>query len=169
MKLLIIFLSLLTSLAHAHEHRQHGAHKHGSAKLGIAFESLKGQLTLQLASDAIIGFEYVPTKEADKKKQSQALEKLETNIASMVVFEPTLKCVFSKEKLEVDHHDGGKHSDIGAIFNIVCEKDPLGSILTFNIQKFFPKLADVDVQLLFQDLQKSVEANTLGFKVELKK
>ncbi len=166
---LLVLLSTLSSVGYSQAHRQHGAHKHGSAKLGIAFESLKGQLTLQLASDAIIGFEYVPKKESDKKKQQDGLEKLEKNIAAMVVFDPASKCVWSKEKLAVDHHDGGKHSDIDAIFNIVCEKDLVGTTLTFNIQKYFPKLADVDVQLLFQDMQKSVEANTPGFKVELKK
>lgn len=168
-RIILIFLSGLCSLAYGDVHRQHGAHKHGSAKMGIAFESFKGQLTLQLASEAIFGFEYVPKKEADKIKQREGLEKLERNMASMVAFASDLKCVFSKEKLEVDYHEGGKHSDIDATFNIVCEKDPLGSTLTFNIQKFFPKLADVDVQLLFADLQKSVEANATGFKVELKK
>ncbi|MFZ3229731.1 MAG: DUF2796 domain-containing protein [Pseudobdellovibrio sp.] len=172
MKLILASLILVVGLfVHAkdkQEHREHGAHKHGAAKMSIAFEGLKGKITLELASSGVYGFEYIPKKESDKQKQKSGLELLEKEISSMIVFDANLKCAILKDKIEVDQHEGGKHSDIDASFNVVCEKDPIGSVLTFNIQKVFPLLTDVDVQVLVQDIQKSVEANRNGFTLELK-
>lgn len=164
-----VFVSLIGTHAFSAEHREHKAHVHGAAKMAIAFDGLVGKITWEVASEGIYGFEYVPKTAADKKKQQDGLKKLETNISDMVAMSPDLKCVFTKEKIEVDQHEGGKHSDIDASFNIKCEKDPIGSTIAFNVQKSFPRLKDVDVQILAGDLQKSVEAKSNGFKVELKK
>lgn len=174
MKLFLVGLMTVVSFAsnaeHAKgEHREHHAHKHGAAKMAIAFEGQKGKITLELASEGVYGFEYAPKKEADIKKQKDGLAKLENEISSMVSFDSKLKCVIAKEKIEVDQHEGGKHSDIDASFNVNCAADPTGTSIVFNVQKSFPKLKDVDVQILIGDLQKSVEANKNGFAVELKK
>lgn len=152
-----------------HEHREHGAHQHGAAKMAIAFEGANGQINIEVASQGIYGFEYVPKKEADKKKQAEGLQKLETKMSEMVQFEDSLKCVISKTKLEVDQHEGGKHSDIDGEFKVVCQKSPIGSKITFNVQKVFPALKDVDVQVIVDDLQKSFEAKQNGAVLELKK
>lgn len=167
--LIVASLLCIGSIGFSTEHREHKAHVHGAAKMAIAFDGLTGKITLELASEGIYGFEYAPKKEADKKKQQDGLKKLETSISEMVAMAPDLKCVFTKEKVEVDQHEGGKHSDIDASFNIKCEKDPADSIITFNVQKYFPRLKDVDIQILAGDVQKSVEAKSNGFKVELKK
>lgn len=168
-KIIFLITFAFTNLTFAETHREHKAHQHGAAKMAIAFDDVQGKITLELASEGLYGFEYVPKKEGDKKKQKDGLAKLEKNISHMISFSENLKCIFSKEKIEVNQQEGGKHSDIDAVFNIKCEKDPIDSELTFNIQKYFPKLKDVDVQILIGDVQKSVEANTSGYKVELKK
>lgn len=152
-----------------HQHREHGAHQHGAAKMAIAFEGVTGQINLEVASQAIYGFEYIPKKDADKKKQAEGLKKLETKMSEMVQFEDSLKCVISKTKLEVDQQEGGKHSDIDGEFKVVCQKSPVGSKITFNIQKVFPDLKDIDVQVIADDLQKSFEAKQNGAVLELKK
>lgn len=168
-KIILITTLFLGTNCFAAPHREHKAHQHGAAKMAIAFDGLTGKITLELASEGIYGFEYVPKKDADKKKQQDGLKKLEDQISDIVMMAPELKCTIKKEKIEVDQHEGGKHSDIDASFNVQCEKDPLGSTITFNVQKHFPKLKDVDIQILAGDLQKSVEAKTNGFQVELKK
>ena len=152
----------------ADAHREHKAHKHGAAKMAIAFENMKGKITWELASEGVYGFEYAPKTTADKKKQSEGLEKLEKNIDTMIVFAAENECKITKEKIEVAQHEVGKHSDIDAAFIVVCKKDPAGSSVTFNIQKYFPKLKDVDVQILVGEFQKAVEANTNSFRVDLK-
>ncbi len=170
MKRIILLCALSFGIiSMADEHREHKAHQHGAAKMAIAFDGLVGKITLELASEGIYGFEYTPKKESDKKKQQEGLKQLENNIEKMVAFSPELKCVFNKEKIEVDQHEGGKHSDIDASFGIHCEKDPIGTAITFNVQKYFPKLKDVVIQILAGDLQKSVEVKSNGLQVELKK
>ncbi len=160
----LFLFATLNAFAAPHQHK---AHSHGAAKMAIAFESTKGQLTFEAAGESIYGFEHIAKSAAQKKKQAEALTKLETSLAQMVVFDKTLNCVFTKEKLEVSQD--GNHSEVQATFAIQCEKEPAGSTLKFNIQAVFPKLKDVDVQVLLGDVQKAVEATKNGVQVELKK
>ena len=149
------------------EHREHGAHKHGAAEMAIAFEGATGQIDFGVPSESIYGFEYVPKKDADKKKQKDGLEKLEKNISSMVQFDAKLNCVVSKEKLEVEQHKGENHANVDAEFKVVCQKSPVGTTITFNIQQVFPKIKSVAVKFIADDLQKSAEANKNGATLEL--
>jgi hypothetical protein len=105
----------------------------------------------------------------DKKKQHDAFALIETNIAEMIQFEASLKCEISKTNIEIKNHDGEKHSDIKASFKVICQKSPTGTTITFHFQKTFPKLKEVNVQLVADDLQKSFKANKDGSKLVLKK
>lgn len=185
MKLVILGFGLLlclTSFA-KEKHREHGAHVHGAGTLGIAFDEAKGTLEFKIPSESIFGFEYTPTKEKDKKAMKDGLEKLETKISEMVVFDSSLNCLITKEKLEVvkEKHDGedadhdkkqdehhGGHSETVAIFLVKCDKSPVGTRIVFNFQKFFPRIKDLDIQVLAGAVQKSVEAKKNGASVEVK-
>ncbi|MGZ3690277.1 MAG: ZrgA family zinc uptake protein [Pseudobdellovibrio sp.] len=150
-------------------HREHGAHQHGSGTLAIAFDDIKGRLELKVPGDSTIGFEYVPKTKKDIATQKNQLDKLEKNIGDIVVFDPSLKCKVSQAKVEeVSEKDHPSHSETHADFDILCEKSPLKTSITFNFQKYFPKIKDMDVQVLIGDLQKSLEANKNGTVVELK-
>ena len=179
MKNIILTLSLLFSLnatakdkAHSHKkhnhHREHHAHSHGTAQLAIAFDGVNGKLNLTTASDGVVGFEHTAKNRKDKKTLAEQLAKLETNIAAMVQLQNELKCVFTKESIEIkvekhaEHKSKAEHSNLEANFKITCEKSIEGSTITFNIQKFFPGLHDVDVQVIVGDIQKSVEAEKAG-------
>lgn len=151
------------------EHREHGAHKHGAAELSIAFEGATGQIDFGVPSESIYGFEYVPKKDGDKKKQRDGLNSVEKNISIMIQFDPSLHCVLSKEKIEVEQHKGENHANVDAEFKVVCEKSPVGTNVTFNIQQIFPKIKDVKVKIIADDLQKSFDANKSGAVLELKK
>ncbi len=166
---LVLLIAALISLNAGAEKREHKAHKHGAAKIDMAFQGPNGEMNLEMASEGIYGFEYVPKTDADKKKQHDAFSLLETNIGDMVQFDASLKCEISKTKMEVDQHEGGKHSDIDATFSVICQKSPVGSTLTFNIQKTFPKLKEVNVQVVADDVQKSFTAKKDGSKLVLKK
>lgn len=159
------------------------AHVHGAAELSIAFEGLNGVFEFSSPSDSIIGFEYEAKTEKDKKATVAALLIFERHISEMIVFEEPLKCKITKDKLEVvyqkpllgapsgTHSSGpsGTHSEVKGFFQVLCEKSPKGSKIEFNIQKFFPRLRDVDVQVLIGSIQKSIEVKKVGTIVELDK
>ncbi|MBC7420219.1 MAG: DUF2796 domain-containing protein [Bdellovibrio sp.] len=174
MKLAYVIL-IFSSLAFAeqkpghHEHREHAAHKHGAAEMSIAFEGIKGEIDFAAPGDSIYGFEYVAKKESDKKKQTEALGFLQKNISEMVRFEASLKCVITKDKIEINQSKGEKHSAVDAEFSVICEKSPVGSAITFNVQTTFPKLKSVNVKVIADDVQKSFDASQNGAKLELKK
>ena len=165
----IAAFSLLSFHAFAvdHDHREHGAHSHGAADLGIAFEGASGKIEFKTPADGIVGFEHKAVKSADKKKFEAALKNFESKFSEMISFDASLKCVFTKEKLEAAY-DSDSHSDIVGQFKVVCAKSPAGSTITFQFQKFYPKLKDVDAQIIADNLQKSVEIKTKGQKLELK-
>ena len=81
MKKWILSVCILTPLiagaqnkkAHRHEHREHGAHVHGSAKLSIAFDKNKGKIEFKTPGESLFGFEYKAKTAADKKFQSETI------------------------------------------------------------------------------------------------
>ncbi|WP_413291371.1 ZrgA family zinc uptake protein [Bdellovibrio sp. HCB337] len=166
---LITLLLLPVSLfAHEkHEHREHGAHQHGSAEVSLAFDGAQGKFEFKSPSDSVVGFEHTAKSAKDIKARDEAFKKFESQIADMVTFEKSLNCQFKKEKLEM-LAESAKHSDVQANFTISCSKSPEGSKVTFNFQKHFPNLKDVDVQILTEKIQKSVEAKSSGTVLELK-
>jgi hypothetical protein len=166
-KSIIVILTCLASQGFAHEHREHGTHVHGSAEMSIAFDGNKGQIDFKSPSDSTVGFEHKPGKNADKKKIEDTFKKIETNIANMIIFDSALKCQFTKEKIETAY-ESDTHSDTVINYKVLCAKSPVGSTLTFNFQKYFPALKDIDAQVLIDSLQKSVEIRKDGTKLELK-
>lgn len=163
----ILFLSCSLCAAEKNQHREHGAHVHGSADLSIAFDGPQGKIELKSPSEGFFGFEHVAKSAADKKAVDQAFKKLETQISDMVRFEKNLNCQFSKDKFDVNF-EGKNHSDTTAAFFVTCDKSPAGSTITFQIQKHFPRLKDVDAQIIVDSVQKSTEIKNDGTSVELK-
>lgn len=170
---MIFLMSLVSVIAQSAEkksnHRHHGAHQHGVVRLNIAFDGASGKIEIDAPAKDIIGFEYQAKTQKDIDKQKEEISKLETKIASMLVFSDLLKCEISKEKIEVVYEKENKnHSDIEAVFSINCKKSPLNTELIFNIQTFFPDVHEVEVQVLVDDLQKSFEVTKSGAKLLLK-
>ena len=169
MKSFIFFsVCLLSFVASTHEHREHAAHNHGSGNLSIAFDDNKGKIDFKIPSESIFGFEHSAQSEKDKKTMAAGLFQLENKISEMIVFDATLKCQFSKNKIEVVPEDKhSNHSDTVASFLVVCAKSPVGTKIVFNFQKFFPRIKDLDVQVLAGVIQKSSEAKQNGTVIEL--
>lgn len=179
----LLFLTILISLsaqAHKkHSHREHGAHKHGAGSLGIAFEGAQGKIDFKIPSESIFGFEHEAKTEKDKSAVNDGLAKLDSKFSEMLVFDAALKCVITKDKIAVvaeknsdkkthKHAEHSAHSDVLASYNVVCEKSPLGTELIFNFQQQFPKIKDLDVQVIVDNVQKSVKANKSNTKLALK-
>jgi Protein of unknown function (DUF2796) len=171
--LIVIFMTAIFSRlavsAEEHAHREHKAHKHGAASLSIAFDGDNGEIDFEAPGESIYGFEYAPKKETDKKRQLDGVALLENNLSAMIQFDPSLKCNFTKKNVQVEREKNSTHSAVHAEFNVACAQSPVGKSVIFYIQRSFPKLKDVDLKLIADDLQTSAEIKKDGQKLEIKK
>lgn len=135
------------------------AHVHGVGSVSIAFDGNIGKVELTAPADSIVGFEKAPKTEAQKKKQAAALEKLSSKIADMVAFESGLACAFVQDHVEMK---AGEHGDVDGSWNVTCARNPIGTKITFEFQKFFPALRKVEIIALIGGLQKSLNAEKDG-------
>ncbi len=175
--LFFLFCSVVVGAKSTTEkHREHSTHQHGAGKMGIAFDGSNGKIDLKIPSESVFGFEHEARTDQEKSQLQEALKKLEARISEMVVFAPTIKCLVTKDKIQVVPEDEGvgnknkvkgEHSETVATFNVLCEKSPAGTRLTFNIQKFFPQIKDMDVDILVGTTQAAVEAKKNGVTVDL--
>lgn len=146
--------------------QKQSSHNHGSARLSMAFEGKKGTLELHVPSESIYGFEYEAKSSKDRQRKEQGLNKLESKISEMVVFDPALKCEIKKDIFQVNQ--GSSHADIEAVFNVNCEQSPKDSSVSFFLQKSFPRLKTVQLEILVGDLQKADTVKKNGTVIELK-
>lgn len=171
MKIILIAILVLSSLAFAKgkkEHRHHEAHVHGGAVLNIAFDQLTGKIEFRAASAGVVGFEHVAKSDKDKKTVSDAIGNIETQIDKMIQFDSSLGCVFTKEKIEmVPESEKSNHSDFVASFKVTCSKPVVGSKVTFDFTSF-KKIKDLDVTVLADTVQKTAEVKAKPVVLELK-
>lgn len=160
------------------KHRHAGKHSHGHAEISIAFDGLKGELTMKGAAEPILGFESFPKNEQQKSKVESTKKLFQAEAGNFFSFDKNLGCNFTVKKLEQvkeaeddDHgmkdqakkakgkkneEHSGLHTDWEASFAIECQKSPLGSDLKVDLTKF-DKLKDVDITLLMDSFQKTFE------------
>lgn len=148
-----------------HEHRHHEAHVHGAATLQMAFDQAKGKIEFKAASAGILGFEHQPKTENEKRTLTAMISEFENGIKGMIKFDDNLACVFTKDKIAMLSES--EHSDFIAEFTILCAKSPKDSRLVLDFTKL-KKIKDLDVTILVDDLQKSVEIKRKAVTVDLK-
>lgn len=141
-------------------------HVHGQGQVNIAIQGKRGQIEFRAPAEALFGFEHEARSKADKRKKDQALRALDEKMSEMVVLDDSLRCNIRKEISEVIQ--GRKHIDVEAEFVIECENPLAGSSIEFNFRKVFPRLKKVKVDLIADDVQKSMETTKNGESVELK-
>lgn len=146
--------------------REQGSHVHGRGHVSLAFDGAKGKIQLETPAEAIFGFEHEAKTKADKKKKDEALQKLENKISEMIVFESAAKCEIKKEIIEVNLVKG--HADINAEFSVVCQQSVAGTSISFYFQKVFSSLKHVQVDVLVDEVQKSMEVKKNGESLGLK-
>ncbi|MGZ3769826.1 MAG: ZrgA family zinc uptake protein [Bdellovibrio sp.] len=146
--------------------REQGVHVHGLGKVTMAFDGTKGKIEMEIPADSIFGFEYEAKSKKDIQTKQDALKKLEDKISEMIMFNSSLGCKISKDKFEV--HQEKNHSDVDAGFSVLCQKSPLGSSVSFNFQKYFPRFKKINVDVIVDTVQKSTEVTKNGETLELK-
>jgi hypothetical protein len=129
---------------HKHPHT-HKAHDHGAAEINLAVDGKKVDMEFHAPAQSIVGFEYVPTTAADKKKQADALAGLKANIAKIVIFDPKLGCTIAAKSVKVENPEPD-HAEVDGDFQATCAQSPAGSKVAFGVTKAYPGLTAVKVQ-----------------------
>lgn len=129
---------------HAHHHDGHAhdslsAHEHGVASLNLVVDGNAVIIELDSPADNLLGFEYLPTSDADKAKVKAVMAQL-NNAGELFVFPSAAECSLDEVALESpifdavadgaehahdhDHDHDGKHgeahADIEAQFQFTC-------------------------------------------------
>ncbi len=148
----IFAVSLLVSAddkkGHKHTHKHgHKSHDHGAAEVNLAVEGKKVDIEFHSPATAVVGFEYVPTSAADKKKQADALATLKANISKMIVFDAAAGCKITPKSVEVDQSEPD-HAEIDADFTATCAQPPAGTKVSFGVSKIYPGIEKVKVQAI---------------------
>jgi hypothetical protein len=176
MKLQILTVALLFGITviakeKKHEHREHGAHVHGTGNLAIAFDDTKGKIEFKGAAEGILGFEHKPKNKKDEKAVADAVAHFENDIGKMIQMDASLGCQITKEMIgqvpEEGEEGSGEHSDWAANFNVVCSKSPIGTKIVIDFSSF-KLLKDMDITVLAGSVQKSAEFKKKPVTIELK-
>jgi len=149
------------------EHREHGAHVHGKGTISVAFDDKKGEIDFHTAAMGIVGFEHDAKSKKDIKTKDDAFAKFENEIMNMIHFDANLNCKYAKKSMEMKKDEDGDHSDFNASFDVLCDKSPLGSTVTFNFS-MWPAMHEVDATVLVGTLQKSVNIKNKIVSLDLK-
>jgi hypothetical protein len=169
----ISMLSLTTVLAMdkakaKKEHRHHHAHTHGSGKMSMAFDGLNGRIEFEVAAESILGFEYTPKTDKDKKTVANAIKIFQQDFNKMVQFDSALGCVITADKVEQKMEGKtSSHSDFKASYYVACKKSVVNSTVKFNFSQY-EHLNDVDVTILADKVQKNFEISNKESSVDLK-
>ena len=140
-----------------HEKREHGAHEHGHATLTIAWSGTDIAIDLQTPAYNILGFEYAPSTDAEKKLLAASIAKLETE--TLMQLSPEAECVVVDADVETewteaehgaedDHGEGeGTHSEFEVFYSVQCKKpDELAAVDASGLFAAFPNFKAIRAQ-----------------------
>lgn len=118
---------------HDHAHNSLAAHEHGVGSLNLVIDGDEVSIELDSPADNLLGFEYLPTTDADKAKV-KALRTQLNEAQALFVFPPAAGCSLKEVELssplfdaiadEHAHQHADKpadaHADIQAHFHFTC-------------------------------------------------
>ncbi len=141
--------------------REYDAHEHGHVLLQIALDG--NQLLMEMRSPAIniVGFEHKAETETDKDKVEWARKTLES-FRTLYVLNEAGACqpqsVIVESELFSDHnHEGDEHSEFHAHYRAACENPGAITKIVVNLFSHFPGIEEIDVQIISDEGQTSIE------------
>jgi len=151
----------------AEESRQHDAHEHGAARLGMAQEGKLIQIELDTPAFNIVGFEHAPSSAAEKEKVALLMAQLEVG-SMLFIFPLAAQCQLDSVEIasslldaeliaDDDQSSDFGHSDIEASWTYSCEKPALVRKVELPLFLYFENLLDLDVDFIMDAGQGSVE------------
>jgi hypothetical protein len=184
--LLISVLSvfaLMADNAAAAEKRHAEAHVHGVAEINIVVEGKRVVVEFHTPTEGLMGFEHEAKTDAEKKKRDAAMKIVNDRFNELIVFDRKGGCRLvsakaqivrgtvreSKDKTRASEHRelGGEHSEVQAVYQIECDRSPLGTTVTFGVSKLFPEIHEIKVQVLTDTKQTGATIKNDKGNVEL--
>ena len=145
------------------EHRQHGAHEHGAAKLMVAQDGTDFLLSLDTPAFNIYGFEHSPEDDQQQQIVSNAQALLKQG-KQLFLFPQDAQCSLKDTAIETEtgDHDGdeasqGGHSDLNVEWHFSCKQPLQATSLTLTLFDAFNNLKDLDVTYLTDSGQGAAE------------
>ncbi len=164
--LICLVFSMATPLF-ADDDRQHTAHEHGAATLGIAQDQNTVLLELNSPAFNIFGFEHKPSNQTDKDLVAASVAQLQRG-HEIFLFPEAAKCsvramdihssLLDEEHEEPDEHES-EHSNVQVAWTATCEHPSQLSSIDIKLFSFFANLTDLDVDYLMDAGQGAAELN----------
>mgnify|MGYP001597190076 CR=1 FL=1 len=163
---------------HEGEHRGHGVHVHGRARLNIVLEGSEIHVGLNSPAANLVGFEHAPSSEADHAALDRTLAALRDG-ARLFEFNGDAGCSMTNVEIvsalieeahaghehdaTSDHghkeheHEDEAHTDVDAAYHFECAKP--GKLERLNVELFevFPGTEHLTVQFVIGDQQGAAE------------
>ncbi len=178
---IIVLLATLAACEPGHHHHQEGAHVHGVVRLNLAIDGEKNLgVELHAPAESIYGFEHTAKSEADKQKQSAAMNQLKNDFASLIGLGANCRVVSSEVEVHSGDHDdhddnhghddehkhdddhahddgavSGEHSEVHAAYVYECESAIAGTELRPTLHAAFAGIESIQIQILGDDRQDS--------------
>ena len=161
-------LTLAAIPATAEETRELSSHEHGVGELNIAIDG--GALAMELRAPGadIVGFEYAPESDEDRKMIESALEAL-SQPDELFILPDQAKCSVAYARVELegdekhdehdehDEHDTAGHREFHAEYQWNCDAQDALVKISFGYFDTFPSALELDVQIATQAGAKALE------------
>jgi Protein of unknown function (DUF2796) len=152
----------LAGAAHAQKaKREVGAHQHGASKLNVAIEGQTISMELSAPADDIVGFETRPRTDKQKAAVEQATGTLRDPL-KLFALPPAAGCTVANASVELVFEEepsakASDHSEFEGRYSLSCSNMAAVSDLEFPYFRLFPKVDEIEVQVISPKGQKSFE------------
>jgi hypothetical protein len=141
--------------------REVGAHQHGASKLNLAIEGQTIAMELSAPADDIVGFEARPRTDKQKAAVEQATATLRDPL-KLFTLPPAAGCTVASASVEQVFGEGptpepSDHSEFEGRYSLSCTNVAAVLDIEFPYFKLFPKVDEVEVQVISPKGQKSFE------------
>ncbi|MDE2781895.1 MAG: DUF2796 domain-containing protein [Gemmatimonadota bacterium] len=150
-----------------------GAHEHGIARLGLAVDSIRVTVDLELPAESVFGFERAPRSAEERATAAEALDRLRTGGARLIAFPEGVTCALDSAELQApegfegdqagvdqqphedeghqhedeghEHEDEGlQHTEVRLLATLTCSNEPLGPA-SLRFVDILPGVVQVDL------------------------
>lgn len=141
------------------------AHEHGRASLSLAVDGKMMRVAFECPGDSVFGFEHAAKNAAETKIVDDALKTLRENMTNLLGIPADLGCKVTVADVKHNAHQG--HADVDATYTIECAKTPIGATLKPTLLARFPRLKQVNTQIVALDNQRALKLSAAASEIKL--
>lgn len=162
-KMILISVLAFSAQGYAQERK---AHVHGAVEVSMGFDGAKGKIEFRAPAETVFGFEHQARSKKDRDAKDKAMQTLNDKMPEMISFDKELGCVLKMEASQVNQEKD--HADVEVEYSAVCQKPVVGSTIIFNFKKALSRIKKVKVDVIADEVQRSLEVKQNGESLDLK-